>query len=44
LADDGSVLGPNAMEMFIMKDLFMNILPRDTKWMLTAEALQAQSD
>jgi len=39
LADDGSVLGPNGMEMHIMKDLFINLVPKKSKGMFTAETL-----
>jgi hypothetical protein len=39
LADDGSVLGPNGVEMHIMKDLFINLVPKKSKGMFTAETL-----
>lgn len=39
LAEDGSVLGPQGMEMFLMKDLFREIIPRDSVAMFKAEKL-----
>lgn len=44
LAEDGSVLGPQGMEMFLMKDIFAQLVPRNSIGMFKAEQLMLNND